>query len=347
MQIGGGAHKFERLGLAKAFKYSGHEVALWNPDGKSPYDQFDEFTPDLFIGNGFELSEALINVLLENPEIRCWLKLGDFGSAYNDKCLDGFNILMASENEKINISRLTKKLRVWGGAHYWAGRKDTHSYWENYGVIPLHSTLGCDVFSYCNNSRVIEAFKCDFGMISGLWPYKEQTASKYLYPLMYPDNAFNIKIFGYGWGTPYYCGPADEAAERHILKSQSISINLHEPHALDKNLGWELNERSFKLLGNGCFIVSDKPKDLAEHIFNNNEIAFAENPAEFRELIEYYLKYPDKKQAFIDRGYAKVMASETYFHRIAYLMANIFGDIEEKNVLDSYEKAKKELIYNE
>lgn len=342
MEISGGAHRFQIMGLAKAFQYSGHEVIVWNPEGKSPYDQADEFDFQLFIGNGYNISESMINVLEENPHIKCWLKLGDYGSAYHEKSIAGFQILMATDEEKGKIERLTKKVRVWGGAHYWEGRKDTHSYWENYGVTPLHSTLACDVFSY-TNGRVLDEFKCDFGMVSGAWGYKNITINQYLTPLMNPSNNYNIKVFGYGWGTPFYCGAIDEENEKHVLKSQSISINLHEPQALDKSLGWELNERSFKLLGNKCFVVSDKPKDLSEQIFSNKEIAFADNPDHFKELIEHYLRYPEHKQAFIERGYQKVIESETYFHRVAYLMANMFGDIEEKKILEGYEKAKKEL----
>lgn len=342
IEQGGGAHKFERMGLARAFQYSGHEVIIWNPEGKSPYDQVDEFQPSLFIGNGFDLSESLINALSENNNTKAWLKLGDYGPI-NKFYTEKHQVLVASEESKEKVKRLASKIEVFGGAHYWIGRQeDSHGFWREQGVTPLHSTLGCDVFNYTNGIEKPE-YKSDIGICSGFWKYKGASIESWLFPLMRPDSKLNIKVFGYGWPTHYYCGPIEEENEKHFLKSCSICINIHEKQATDDTLGFELNERSFKLLSNKCFVVSDRPADLANEIFNNREIVFAKNPAEFKSLIEHYLKYPEEKTEVIDRGYQKVIKSESYFSRAAYLMKNLFGESEEKQILDSYEKVKLEL----
>lgn len=341
---GANAHGKERMGWARCLNYSGHEVVFYDIRGKSAYDQFDEFgKPDLFLGQGYNLSESLINVILENPEIKVWLKLGDFGRIYDGIDLNNYQILMASEQEKKSVSRLIDGgISVYGGAHYWVGRElDTHGLWYEIGVEPLHMTLGADVFQY-TNGRVRPEFECDIGIISGFWPYKSQTITKYLFPLMNPESKLNIKVFGYNWPTQYYCGGIEDELERDVLKSQKISINLHEPHALDERLGIELNERTFKCLSNGCFVISDKPKDLSEQIFPN-EVVFADDPGHFKHLIHHYLSYPEDRQIYISRGYKKVIDSETYFHRCSYLMDRIFGNIERDKILNSYEKIKREL----
>jgi len=332
------------MGLARAFAYGNlHDVIPWNPEGKSPYDLIDEHTPALFIGNGFNISEALISILSEHPEIKCWLKLGDFSPACEKYNLEKHQVLVASKESKEKVKRLASKLEVWGGAHYWEGRNfDSHGSWKGLGVNPLHSTLAADIFNYTNGVEKPE-YKCGIGIVSGYWDYKSQTIQSWLFPLMGPDSKYNIKVFGYGWPTHYYyCGPIEEENERHFNKSCAISVNLHEPHALE-GFGWELNERTFKLLSNRCFVVSDRPTDLANEIFNGEELVFAKTPTEFAGLIEHYLKYSHEMSPFIDRGYQKVIKSETYFSRAAYLMKNLFGEVEEKKILESYEKAKLEL----
>lgn len=340
---GANAHGKERMAWAKCLSYCGHEVSFWDIRGKSPYDQWDEFQPDLFLGQGYNLSDSLISVLHECPNTKVWLKLGDNGQICSKYDLTKYQILVASDDEKNKVERLVKGLntQIYGGAHYWIGREnDSHGFWKD--VIPLHITLASDVFLYTNSHEIPE-LKCDIGLISGLWPYKEKTFHKYLYPLMNPSENFNIKIFGYNWGTPFYCGPIDDELEKHALRSQTISLNLHEPHALDSELGLELNERSFKLLSNKCFVISDRPHDLSTHIFNNEEIVFAKNPDQFKTLIKHYLSHKHEIEPFRERGYQKVIGSETYFHRMARLFGILFDEIQEKKILEGYEKVKLEL----
>lgn len=350
---GGGAHHFERLGLAKAFQSCGHEVVIWNPEGKSPHDQFDEFTPHLFIGQGFNLSKATLAVLLENPEVNIYLKLGDWGPLADKYDLTKYQILVASQQEKDSVKQLTAaNLRVCGGAHYWVGREeDTHGYWKDLGVTPVHSTLAADIFSYTNGVS-LEHYRCDIGMVSGYWGYKSKTLAKYLLPLMGPDSPFNVKIAGSShWPVPQYIGGIGENDERHFLKSCSICLNVHEPHGTGdsedvKNgttIGVELNERNFKCLSNKCFMVSDRPSDLANHIFNNNEIAFAKDPTEFRTLIEHFLTNPDEREGYIQRGYSKVINAHTYHHRAAYLLERLGLLKESKDLTTKYEQIKLDM----
>ena len=54
------AHYYIRMSWAKVFRAMGHDVVLWEKDHKPAFDAFDEFEPDLFMGQTYHINEALI-----------------------------------------------------------------------------------------------------------------------------------------------------------------------------------------------------------------------------------------------------------------------------------------------
>lgn len=339
---GPGAHFYERIGTAHAAAYAGYDVRIFDNRGISVFDQFDDFMPDVFIGQAYNLNPSLVQVFTENPEIQLYFKVGDWSPESDNYDLTQYQILVADDIQKAYIHNLAKicKKQIVVGCHYRNGtEEETHKNWESLGVKLHHNMLGCDVFKY-TNSTVDDRFKCQIGLVSGRWPYKSKVFSKWLDPLFNPNYNYNIKIFGNNWPGPYAMGVISDEDEKTFLKSSDITINLHEPHMI---LNHEINERTWKLGSNKCFCVSDVNRDL-EQIFNNHEIAFARNPDEFKNIIDHYLRYPEEKQEYIDRYYNKVINNHTYFHRLESLFRSGFGlEKEADHVLDSYENVKKEL----
>lgn len=312
-----GPHAFfyVRVGWAKAFHACGHDVAIWHINEKPVHDIFDEFNPDIFIFQSYNLNPSIIRAIEERPHLRCFMKAGEWGP-YSDNIPPFYEVLKANQQEMDNVLQLREKtgqpefLEIYYHPD-WVEK--THENWIRNG-IPVHSLLlGADIFDYTNGQELPE-FKTDICFVGGYWPYKSHVFDHYMLPLC-GDPKLKIKIFGSNpWPVHQYCGFIQTEQTRHALASATICPNLHERHSQD--FGYDINERTFKLLSNRCFVISDHVEGLKK-LFNNDEIVMANNSAEFIELVNHYIQYPSERQPYIERGYKEVMTKHTYFHRCA------------------------------
>lgn len=337
---GMGAHHFERLGLARAFQYSGYECALWDIRAKSPYDFVDEYKPDILISQSYNISESTINLLKENPEIRLYLKIGDYSDYADSYDLNEYQILVASKEDVEKVKRIVDicKYQVLGGCHYFQKTLEkTHERWKSLGIKLQSSRLAWDLFDYSNSVELPE-FKSDLMILSGYWPYKGKNANKYILPLHNPKYNYNIKIWGNSdWPTASYLGGLENEYVKYAMKSGTICLNISEPQAAKYRC--EYPERPIKLAGNKCFCISDYCA-LKDNMFEEDEMIFCDTPEEYKEKIDYFLANPDERLPYIEKAYKKVLNGHSYFNVCSELMDG-FG-ISHK-ILESYEKVKKEL----
>ncbi len=336
------AHYFERLGLARALEYSGHNVSFWNNDAISAFDMFDNLEPDIFIGQTYNITDSIIQTVKERPKLLVYMKAGDFGEAVKEYDLTKYEILVASEDEKNKVRKMHEETGRpnFVGCHYIPDRiESSHGYWMNFGPKPLSMMLGADIFDH-TNSEPSEEFASDISFVGGYWGYKGQNIQKYFIPLCGPNQPYNIKIFGGSpWPVHQYCGNLDPSYTKIIHKSAKVCVNVSEPHAI---LGFEYCERPFKLLSNKCLCISDWNDDLATKIFNNDGMIWTKNPKEFKQMIDHYLKYPHEKSPIVERGYNKCINEHTYFHRASYLLKAFGLHQDSDNILKSFEKVKIE-----
>lgn len=316
------AFYYIRLGLARAFSYCGHQVNMWDITKKPVHDAFDEFEPDLFLGQTYSSTKQVCDAIRERPHLKVIMKAGDWGSLA-DSIPNDFEILMASEIEKKYIVDLHEETGKPDYVHIYyhpSFIEGTHGYWKNAGVPIYSHMLAADVFDYTNGQKIPE-FKSDLTFIGGYWPYKSQNIDNYLIPLC-NDSKYKIKIFGNAhWPVAQYCGFAPMNIAKHILKSGTICPQIHEPHSTI--FGFDMSERTFKLLSNKCFCISDYVTGLDYLFGENDSLLFAKTPTEFKEKVDYFLKYPEERLPYIERGYNKVMDNHTYFHRISDIFMNL------------------------
>lgn len=329
------AHYYERLGWARALEASGHQVYLWQINGISPFDIFDDFEPDIFLGQTYNITKSLIQVIEERPNLLCWMKAGDFGYLV-DNYPKGYEILTASEQEKKNVEELFKKTGKpqFIGCHYLQHRlEETHGYWKNLGPQLFSMPLASDIFDYTNGQEC-EEFKCDMMFIGGEWKYKKKSFDEFLYPLFNPKYNYKIKIFGNSvWGTSNYCGQINNNMVKHALKSATVCPNISEPHARDINIHAEICERPFKLASNKCFCITDYSEDLLS-IFSNDEMPIYKNANEFHEIFKHFIRYPHERSLYIQRAYDICLNQHTYFHRIE----SLFSTFKLYNMVDKIQK---------
>lgn len=309
------AHYFQRMAWLNAFRACGINAQLWDCKNVSAFDAFDSFEPDIFMGQSYNLDDALVKCIYERPHLKIGLRAGDWGDHEQNINKQQFNILFASEKEK----RLLKKLKDETGKpdfvhiHYLQKDVDiTHAHYKSIGIEPKSLIMCADAIMY-GNARYDERLACDIGFVGGYWPHKGIVISNYLFPMLSDIAKYKVKIFGnQPWPVNQYCGYLEDNEVKNLFKSAKICPNLSEPHA--HVFGIDINERIFKILYSGGFCVSDHCD--AYNIFGDG-VVLCKTGEEFRNKIDYYLNHEDERMTIAANGRKIVIENHLNYHRIA------------------------------
>lgn len=329
------AHYYIRLGWAKVFQAIGHEVAIWDTQTKSPYDAFDEFEPDIFMGQTYNVDRAVFNCIAERPDLKVVMRASDWGDMQNHIDTEKYPILTANKAEIVWIERLKREHDKPNFVHNhyhdnWL--KETHNRWKTVGINTVSLIHAADVFDYAEAGEV-DFLKSDVAFVGGYWPYKARCLDKYLLRLCHPVGKFNIKIFGgSSWPVIQYLGRIQNENVKHVFRSATVCPNISEPHS--QEFGYDIIERPFKILMSGGFCISDYVESMANDVFTNEEMVFAKTPEEFEKLVEYFVNNPDERLPYIERGHRCVLDNHTYFHRVAKIFEELQMPQEAKKCLD-------------
>jgi len=310
-------------GLQRAFISDGHECIFWDTKSLSAFDMFDMFEPDMFIGQGYNLTRAIIKCIKERPDIKVLLKVGCFGEVCQDVDTEKYPILMHTDEELKNVGEVAsslsmiKNLVLFNYVHpnrqryLMGGWEETVA--KTIGLLPA-----ADAEEY-TSGKFDKRLESQIGFVGGYWPYKGENLDKYIIPLCYPIGKYNIKIFGnQPWPVPQYMGLANNETVRNLFSSCLICPNVSEPHA--NVFGFEVNERIFKLAASKSFFISDPIASLTEDIFTKGEALVAKDPENFHSLIEDVINNPEIRDAHISSCYETVMKNHTYKHRTKQIM---------------------------
>tara|TARA_R110002110_G_scaffold37253_6_gene123263 strand:- start:3409 stop:4455 length:1047 start_codon:yes stop_codon:yes gene_type:complete len=318
------AHYYIRMSWLKVFSAMGHQVMLWHKDEKPAFDIFDEFEPDIFMGQTYNLDEALFKCIKHRPHMKVVMRASDWGDMQKDIDLEKYPILVAQEKEKKLLERLKEETGKpdFVHNHYhdnWI--KVTHNKWEEIGIKPVSLMHGADIFDFYLRPMT-NVLACDIGFVGGYWPYKAINLDKYLVNLCHPVGKYKIKIFGTSdWPVVQYLGRLSTENVGGLFASATISPNISEPHSQD--FGYDIIERPFKILMSGGFCISDYVESMANDVFTNDEMLFAKTPEEFQQLVDYYINNPEKRLPYMKAGYESITKSHTYFHRVAKVLSEL------------------------
>lgn len=311
---GSTAHYFIRLGLARTFTTLGHEVIMWDIHQKPVFDAFDEFQPDIFIGQTYNVNDAVIKCISERPHLKVLMKASDHGPQNLTLDRTKYPVLQVQEKELMLMQRLFKETRKPDYLyvhHHPDWLEQTHGYWVRDGFVVRSMLNAADVFEFTHGKKLPE-FESDLTFIGGYWGYKSKVLDKWLIPLC--NDNYRIKIFGnQPWPVSQYCGQLDGQLTRDALASATICPNLSEPHSQD--LGYDIIERPFKLMSNKCFMIADYVEGMSR-LFSEDEVVMAKSPEEFHKLVDHYLANPDERKSFIEKAYSRVIKEHTYFNRV-------------------------------
>jgi spore maturation protein CgeB len=334
---------YERLGLSRAFVACGHEVIMYDIDKKSTYDMFDDFEPDIFLGQTYNTNKSIIKCIEERPHLKVAMKTTEWREDSTRGLIREYPISHVDEHEKFIMRELKDKT---GGPEFLYINyhpdyiEETHSGWIRNGFNVKSLLLGADVFDYTRGKEV-PAFKSDITFVGGYWKYKARTLDKYIIPLCKESLKYNIKIFGnQPWGVSQYYGFVDNKYIKDIFKSANICPNIHEKHSQD--LGYDIVERPFKLMSNKCFVISDYVEGLRK-LYNEDQLVMAKDPEEFLHLVRFFTEYPEETKKYIDEGYKETILNHTYFERISDIFRGFGLSSEIKEIENAKAKTFKEL----
>lgn len=307
-------------GLGRALVERGNEFLFWDNTKHCAFDAFHEGKPDIFIGQGYNLDRSIIKCLNNDKNIKVFLKVGvdskQFNSEYDST---KYSILTATDQERSLVDQIINKERIVlfnychnNRANYVIGGWKDLGY-KIWGFLPAADTSLYFPVPY--NPDVAS----DIIFIGGYWEYKAQNLDKYIIPLCNPIGKYQIKIFGnQHWSVPQYLGFASDEMTRNIICSSTICPNIHEPHS--NKYGFDVVPRIFNIIACRGFCISDYVESLEKDIFTKNELIMANTPNGFFDLVEYYLKNPEKRLEYIDKAYKVVMREHTYRNRASELL---------------------------
>ena len=334
----GTAHHFQRSGLVKVAQTVGFQCLYWDTNLKNAppaFDVFDEMDcPDglIFIGQGYNLTPAIIKCIEERKDnILVALRCSDY-SPFTDKIdKNYYQILHAQEQEIKNVLKVREIInddsRFFIFNHYTdTFMKITHEYWiKKYGVRACSDKLACDIFLYCNG-KLDKDLMCGASIITSFHPYKNIGFDSYIRPMLFPVGETPIKLWS-SWGTSgaQYCGMLPPQKNRDVYKSSLVNMSIAEPHA--RRFHFDLVERPYAVLGGGNFCVSDYSDSLKD-VFDEDELILAKTPKEFQDAVKHYIRYPDERLPFMERGKKTIINGHTYFHRFSQLLNNFTGHME-------------------
>lgn len=339
-----GASVWFKQGIAKALAYSGHDVYFYTPE-QSLFDALAQLQPDVLYTNTYSLTEETLRAVKKYPHLKIFLRGNDWGEHLRD-VPDWMPIGKVSEQEV----RIVEKLRDQGGVqfiftHYHPNDIElTMGHWtKQLGIPTIALSNSADVFSYSVAHPRAE-LECDISFLGGYWGYKAVTIKPYVFNLFHPSAKLNGKIFGNSvWPQSQYLGNLREDYVKDLFVSTKVNLNVHEPHS--QIFGYDVNERIFKVLCAGGFLVSDYVESIAKNYFPNGEVVMGKTPQEFQELVRYYLENPERCRNIRETGQQTVLHNYTYFHQVQR-MFNQIGEPElAQKSITAYTKFLQEIKY--
>ena len=61
---------------------------------------------------------------------------------------------------------------------------------------------------------------------------------------------------------------------------------------------------------------------MEEEVFPD-QIVYADNPQDFKEKIHHFVKNPEERQKYIQKGFLEVLTKHTYFHRVSFILEKL------------------------
>jgi len=163
----------------------------------------------------------------------------------------------------------------------------------------------------------------DLLFVGGCWPFKWHNMKNYI-PFLKDRFGESFQIYGRSWPD---CLSKGELEERYADFACRAKINLafHEPSQVRKQAS-STNERVFKLLSMGRFVISDPCTAHHYYFREGRDLIMAGGGQEMTEKAEYYLEHPELRVQIGRSGREHVLQYHTYrkrAERVLWVLENL------------------------
>ena len=322
-------------GYKHAFEDLGHSYKPFTLDS-NPYELFDAYRPDIFIGGFGPLAFKYLDFDLIRKHKKRGMKVFvniPFWKSPMSK-------LRINETSSISDNSSYVKLiksGVYGDIYFNVCESDDlkmEGFEKATGY--KHITLPLAADKTLHFPEFTPKFKTDISFIGTNLPQKRQFIKEYVRPL---ENKYILRLYGQDWSFidrnlgyvqkvgQYFNIPLLRSLrkpklkledERRIYASSLISINFHEDY--QREYGGECNERTFKIPASGGFEITDNVACIKKYFKEGKEIIIAYNKKDWFDKIDYYLRNPEKRLSIIEAGRKKVLKYHTYHNRVQQLL---------------------------
>ena len=201
---------------------------------------------------------------------------------------------------------------------------------ENTGIIPFLFPLASDSEIFNESNPIRDEYECDYCFTGSYWDAKRE-----IIDFLNPETLdYHFNLYGTNWNkvpklSPYSKGFVNYQDMPYVYSSTKMVID----DANHVTKGWgSVNSRIFDALASGKLIVTNGSKGNME-LFDGN-IPEYHSQEELTEVLEYYLKHPEKRQEKVDILRKTVLEEHTYEHRAETL----------RKILEEYYSQKKIII---
>lgn len=317
-------------GFRNAFLDLGHEFQAFTAND-TMRETFDRFQPDIFITS----SHFLYQKYLDFELLRSYRERGTFVLTKIDFWHSPMGKLRINEAKSMKDDTKTIgmiKDGLLGDAFFHVveqGDDRMDGFSQSTG-FPYHTIpLAADKM-VLGTHHIEERYRADVSFIGTYLPQKKDFCDERLFPLR---EKFDTRIYGQDWTFldrnlgfvqkvgQYFNIPGIKSLrkpklkledEGNIYRSSLISVNIHEDY--QRKYGGDCNERTFKVPLCGGFEISDEVACIRKY-FRADEMVIANSSKDWFEKIDYFIRHPEDRIPYIEKGRARVLLDHTYHNR--------------------------------
>jgi spore maturation protein CgeB len=204
--------------------------------------------------------------------------------------------------------------------------ENMHILYKNYlkyNIPILEEPPAADSDFYCNTSiydhLIKEIPEYDLLYIGNCWSFKWSQMGPYVRKLkeVFKDR---FKVFGRGWPEGISQGSLGNQMLARYVKNAKISLAFHEPSQV-LPFATSGNERIFKQLALGAFVVSDSCATFKYYFEEGKHFIVGKSPHDMVKKVLHFLKYHKEREEIAKQGQSFVLEHHTYANRIKRIFA--------------------------
>ena len=304
----------KRLKLDEFVRYNKWLNEKWfNEWDKNIYKDILEYKPDIFFSLNSRINPLIFRKIskIKNLIKVCWIQDNPFDSTrfsffpYN---LEYFDFLfLADKTWAQNIKNLAPHTPM----DFLVGAYDPDQF------LPVSLT-----------QEEEEQYRSEIAFAGSTYGTKAEGV--YRVGILSKLQEYKLKIWGDGWNNVFDFYPGLKSFYQgnrlnfnqlnKMYQGTIINLNLPNPQ-----LYKTFQQRVFEIAGAKGFQIVDYREDIEDY-FSNDEMVTFKNIDELKEKLNFFLRYPEKRNSYIEKSYNKTVNKHTYKIRMNEMLTRLLNN---------------------